>query len=136
MDPHQTDAGFLLLDAVVRRPAKAVHGEKKMREEGQGDRSRSSAANYQIRSDLNVEFGNMNLWDDTLVITEAAKGAIELYSHAVIGEKLEHDKAKAMFNKVAHVLAWCFVHVIAESVKRESEEARKESEGYYDDPNM
>jgi len=40
MDPHQTDAGFFVSDAVVRAPAEAVNGEKKMKEERQGDRSR------------------------------------------------------------------------------------------------
>jgi len=79
----------------------------------------------------------MNLWDDPNIVREAAVSAIELYAHAVNGQKLEHEKAKAMFDKITHVLARCFIDAIAGSVKREAKEAKKESEEYiYDDPNM
>jgi len=46
-----------------------VHGEKNMKEEGQRDRS----TNYQIRSDLNVEFGGMKLWDNPRIIEANVK---------------------------------------------------------------
>jgi len=46
-----------------------------MKEEDQGDRS--SAANYQIRSDLNVEFAK-GIWDDQRIIYEMVSTAFDL----------------------------------------------------------
>jgi len=133
MDPHQTDAGFFVLDAVVRRPAKAVHGEKKMKEEGQGGRSR---ANYQIRSDLNVEFGDhkigqtcfmmtaddMKLWDDKRIIEAAAESAVELCVRTSVDAKLGIDKTMRIFEPLAKLLGWCLVH--ADEIKLARKEAK------------
>jgi len=87
-----------------------------MREEGQGDRSRSrSRVECQTTSD------DMNLWDDPRIIKEAAYNAILLCAHASCEKHIDSTRALELFKPLSCVLAWCLVHSNIIKLSKEAE---------------